>query len=124
MKRASARHRRRHKPHKRPRLHKRRSGQQRLQTIVAAHSTTRILTHGFAVPPAPPLKLDAQVAMDPHTDDDVLWHIAQHAPELRYWLVANPSASAELLEYVAQAGGPNVEHAFAVLFDALDDDAE
>lgn len=72
-------------------------------------------------PPEPPIRLTAQVACDPTTTDDVLWTIAEHAPELRMWLIANPSASAELLEYVAQRGGPGVARGFEVLFGAMED---
>ncbi|EFA22903.1 hypothetical protein BIFGAL_03944 [Bifidobacterium gallicum DSM 20093 = LMG 11596] len=60
--------------------------------------------------------------MDADTDAELLWHIARTAPELRRWLVANPSADAELLEFVAQAGGPGVKDAFDVLFDSMDYD--
>nr|WP_093960266.1 hypothetical protein [Bifidobacterium vansinderenii] len=67
------------------------------------------------------MRLTAQVACDPNTDEDVLWTIAERAPELRMWLIANPSASAELLEYVAQRGGPGVARGFEVLFGAMDD---
>ncbi|MBW3088634.1 hypothetical protein KIH77_07825 [Bifidobacterium sp. 82T24] len=72
-------------------------------------------------PPEPPLLLTSQVASDPDTDEDVLWHIAEHAPELRRWLIANTAASAELLEYVAQAGGPGVARGFEVLFESLEE---
>lgn len=50
---------------------------------------------------------------------EVLWFIAEHEPELRRWLVANPSADAALLEYVAQAGGPGVNRALTILLDGL-----
>lgn len=72
-------------------------------------------------PPEPPLLLTAQVASDPDTDEDVLWHIAEHAPELRRWLIANTAASAELLEYVSQVGGPGVTRGFEVLFESLEE---
>ncbi|KFI95733.1 hypothetical protein BSTEL_0539 [Bifidobacterium stellenboschense] len=72
-------------------------------------------------PPAPPLELTPQVAADPTTDADVLWHIARVAPELRRWLVANPKADAALLEYVSQAGGPGVKRALTVLLESLDE---
>lgn len=71
-------------------------------------------------PPKPPLALTPRVACDPDTDEDILWHIARQAPELRRWLIANPAASAELLEYVSQAGGPGVARAFRVLFESME----
>ncbi|WP_418969377.1 hypothetical protein [Alloscardovia omnicolens] len=69
-------------------------------------------------PPPPPIKLTPAVATNPETSSDILWHIARHVPELRYWLIANASASAELLEFVSQAGGPHVKESFDVLFDS------
>ncbi|MCH4209876.1 hypothetical protein [Bifidobacterium sp.] len=69
-------------------------------------------------PPQPPLALTPLVACSSE-DDDVLWHIAREAPELRRWLIANPRADANLLEYVAQAGGPGVKEGFEVLFESL-----
>ncbi|NEG79042.1 hypothetical protein GFD22_08700 [Bifidobacterium avesanii] len=74
----------------------------------------------MALPPAPPMRLTAAVACDPATDEAVLWHIARTAPELRRWLVANPHSGPELLEYVAQAGGPGVREAIEVLLELLD----
>lgn len=71
-------------------------------------------------PPGPPLRLTAAVACDPATDPEILWHIARTAPELRRWLVANPRAGAELLEYVAQRGGPGVHEAITVLLELLE----
>ena len=59
------------------------------------------------------------LACDPATAPEVLWFIAEHEPELRRWLVANPSADAALLEYVAQAGGPGVNRALTILLDGL-----
>ncbi|WP_243386628.1 hypothetical protein [Bifidobacterium primatium] len=72
-------------------------------------------------PPAPPLRLTPQVASDPLTNEDVLWHIAEHAPELRMWLIANTAATPELLEYVSQVGGPGVARGFEVLFSSLEE---
>ncbi|MBT1166999.1 hypothetical protein JS539_09510 [Bifidobacterium simiarum] len=72
-------------------------------------------------PPPPPLRLTAAVACDPHTDQDVLWHIAREAPQLRMWLIANPSATPAMLEFVAQTGGPGVRRAFEVLFESMDE---
>lgn len=74
-------------------------------------------------PPPPPLALTPALAADPQTDVDILWRIAREEPELRRWLVANPNADAELLEYVSQAGGPGVRRALNVLLDSLDDPA-
>ncbi|MFC0265770.1 variant leucine-rich repeat-containing protein [Alloscardovia macacae] len=71
-------------------------------------------------PPRPPLILTPRVATDPATSEKVLWFIARHIPELRFWLVANESASPALLEYISQAGGPRVKEAFHVLFSALE----
>ena len=72
-----------------------------------------------AAPPPPPLRLSPLLACDPATAPEVLWFIAEHEPELRRWLVANPSADAALLEYVAQAGGPGVNRALTILLDGL-----
>lgn len=71
-------------------------------------------------PPAPPMKLTPAVACDPQTDEEVLWYIAHNAPELRRWLVANPQSTPELLEFVAQAGGPGVNEAIEVLLDLIE----
>lgn len=60
--------------------------------------------------------MTAALALDPATEEPLLWFIAQSQPRLRHWLIANPASSPELLEYVAQAGGPGVEEGFAVLF--------
>jgi hypothetical protein len=57
-------------------------------------------------------------------DEDILWHIAHEAPELRRWLVANPHADALLLEYVAQASGPGVNEAFHVFFASMDESVD
>lgn len=75
-------------------------------------------------PPAPPIRYTPTLACDPATDMGTLWQIARNHPHLRRWLIANPRADAEILEYVAQAGGPGVKEAFDVLFDdSLDDSA-
>lgn len=52
----------------------------------------------------------------------MLWHIAQHAPELRRWLIANPRADATLLEFISQAGGPEVKRALAVLLESMEEE--
>lgn len=82
--------------------------------VASAHSSANTAAAPLE-PPAPPIVLSPLLACDPHTDPEILWYIARHAPPLRRWLVANPNASAELLEYVAQAGGPGVNHALTIL---------
>lgn len=84
---------------------------QRREQATASRRSTR------AAPPPPPLRLSPLLACDPATAPEVLWFIAEHEPELRRWLVANPSADAALLEYVAQAGGPGVNRALTILLD-------
>ena len=66
-------------------------------------------------PPAPPIELTPLVACSADTAQDVLWHIAEYAPQLRKWLVANPSATPAMLEYLAQVGGPGVPEALRIL---------
>lgn len=73
----------------------------------------------FSAPPQPPQQLNANLASDPDTHILVLWHIAQHIPRLRKWVIANSAADAQLLEYIAQRGGPGVEQAFEVLFSSM-----
>ncbi|WP_083907380.1 variant leucine-rich repeat-containing protein [Alloscardovia criceti] len=67
-------------------------------------------------PPAAPLHLTPLIATNPHTNPQILWYIAEHCPDLRYWLIANLRASPELLECVSQAGGPRVKESFEILF--------
>lgn len=86
---------------------------QRREQATASRRSTR------AAPPPPPLRLSPLLACDPAAAPEVLWFIAEHEPELRRWLVANPSADAALLEYVAQAGGPGVNRALTILLDGL-----
>lgn len=74
-------------------------------------------------PPRPPLALTPLLACET-ADEDILWHIAHEAPELRRWLVANPHADALLLEYVAQASGPGVNEAFHVFFASMDESVD
>ena len=69
---------------------------QRREQATASRRSTR------TAPPPPPLRLSPLLACDPAT-----------AP------VANPSADAALLEYVAQAGGPGVNRALTILLDGL-----
>ena len=72
-------------------------------------------------PPAPPIELTPLVACSADTAQDVLWHIAEYAPKLRKWLVANPSATPSMLEYLAQVGGPGVPEALRTLLKSLDE---
>lgn len=71
-------------------------------------------------PPQPPIKLDEKITMDPKTPLPLLWKIARERPDLRRWLIVNPSVPPELLEYIAQKGGPGVGQGLRVLFNALD----
>ena len=71
-------------------------------------------------PPKPPIILTPYVAIDPATKTEVLWYIAQKIPELRKWIIANPSADAQILEYISQQCGPDVRYSFEVLFSAYD----
>lgn len=71
-------------------------------------------------PPAPPIELTPLVACSADTAQDVLWHIAEYAPRLRKWLVANPSATPAMLEYLAQVGGPGVPEALRILLKSLE----
>ena len=75
----------------------------------------------LAHPPKPPTLLTPQLACSPDTDPEILWAIARQAPELRKWLVANPNANAELLEFVAQASGPGIGQALEILFESMDE---
>ena len=70
-------------------------------------------------PPEPPLELTPRVATAPSTPPEILWHIARHIPDLRFWIIANTAATPDLLEYISQTGGPRVKEAFAVLFDSF-----
>ncbi len=58
--------------------------------------------------------------MNPSTSLSLLWTIARERPDLRRWLIVNPSSPPELLEYIAQQGGPGVGQGLRVLFTALD----
>lgn len=60
------------------------------------------------------------MACDPETEPEVLWWIARSAPSLRRWIVANPAADADLLEYISQAGGPYVRESLQILLDSMD----
>lgn len=74
-------------------------------------------------PPPPPLRLTPYVAVS-STDQTVLWYIAKNVPDLRCWVIANPRAKPDLLEYISQSGGPHVKDCFTVLFAALDADED
>jgi hypothetical protein len=56
-------------------------------------------------------------ATDPATPVSVLWDIARSRPDLRFWLIANPHAGADLLEFISQSGGPGVERGLKILLD-------
>ena len=71
-------------------------------------------------PPSPPIPLTPLVACSPGTPQDVLWHIAEYAPRLRKWLIANPSATPAMLEYLAQVGGPDVARSLQILLESLE----
>jgi hypothetical protein len=71
-------------------------------------------------PPSPPILLTPLVACSPGTAQDVLWHIAEYAPRLRKWLIANPSATPAMLEYLAQVGGPDVARSLQILLESLE----
>lgn len=107
--------RRRHGPARRHRIARRHPG--RRLPAAECDASRRIA----GLPPAPPVKLTPLVACDPATEPEILWHIATYAPQLRRWLVANPAATAELLEYVSQQGGPGVKEALELLFASYDE---
>lgn len=75
-------------------------------------------------PPTPPPTMTAFIASSPRTSEEVLWRIAIDYPRLRRWIIANTRASPELLEYVAQAGGPGVRNGFDVLFEGVPDESQ
>lgn len=72
-------------------------------------------------PPEPPLQPTPAMACNSTTNLEVLWWIARHEPSLRRWIVANPNANAELLEFISQAGGPYVKESLQILLDSLND---
>lgn len=73
-----------------------------------------------AMPPKPPIVLTEKVACCENTSKDVLWHIAKNVPDLRKWVVANPTADAKMLEYISQQGGSGVKHSLDVLLEAYE----
>ena len=98
----------------------RRIGNHRLSRLrrISKHSRSlhRTAQASYPKPPAPPVELTPLVACNQQTNREILWHIAKTAPELRHWLIANPNADAELLEFISQSGGPQVKLGFDVLF--------
>ena len=95
---------------------------QRQRLPEPAAASDEHLINDMTAPPEPPIALTPEVACSPDTDPEILWHIAWHVPELRRWLVANPQASPELLEYVSQAGGPGVRRALEILLVSIEED--
>lgn len=73
-------------------------------------------------PPQPPLQPNALVACNPSTPCETLWLIAREHPDLRQWIIANPAATPDLLEYIAQSGGPHVARCMQLLLKSLDCD--
>lgn len=104
------------------RRRKRRKERLRKLRDVSTQESLRHEAHAAShpTPPAPPLVPTPWHALNPDTDEAILWRIARESPQLRRWLVANTAASPELLEYVAQMGGPGVAEAFEVLFAGLE----
>lgn len=91
--------------------------QKRTGDLKAPTETDGIKSDLLTQPPKPPFLATPATATDPCTDPETLWLIARQEPELRRWLVANPSASASLLETVSQLGGPGVRRALEILLD-------
>lgn len=89
----------------------------RIGDLKVCKETDRVISDLSAQPPRPPFLATPATATDPFTDPEILWLIARQEPELRRWLVANPSASASLLETVSQLGGPGVRRALEILLD-------
>lgn len=71
-------------------------------------------------PPTPPITLTPLLACSPDTPQNVLWHIAEYAPHLRRWLVANPAATPAMLEYLAQVGDDEVGRALCILLESME----
>lgn len=109
----SKRHGQRHEQHGH---HGKRHERRRAPPKYQPHARQRALVE----PPAPPIELTPLVACSADTAQDVLWHIAEYAPRLRKWLVANPSATPAMLEYLAQVGGPGVPEALRILLKSLE----
>ena len=109
----SKRHGQRHEQHGH---HGKRHERRRAPPKYQPHARQRALGE----PPAPPIELTPLAACSADTAQDVLWHIAEYAPRLRKWLVANPSATPAMLEYLAQVGGPGVPEALRILLKSLE----
>ena len=109
----SKRHGQRHEQHGH---HGKRHERRRAPPKYQPHARQRALVE----PPAPPIELTPLVACSADTAQDVLWHIAEYAPRLRKWLVANPSATPAMLEYLALVGGPGVPEALRILLKSLE----
>lgn len=75
-------------------------------------------------PPKPPLPRTPLTACDPYTPLSTLWTLAREQPELRRYIIANPFATADLLEYIAQSGGPGVTRCMRILLDSLESMAQ
>lgn len=78
------------------------------------------LRHAHLTPPMPPLQPTPLTACSPETPIETLWEFARHHPRLRMWIVANPAAPPELMEYISQQGGPGVAHALSILLDSIE----
>lgn len=107
---------------KRSRLGRWHRTQRQLQSRLAQTQRRELVDAAMPMllPPAPPIALTPAVACDPATPLDVLWHIARHTPALRRWVCVNRAADANLLEFIAQQGGPGVQEALTVVLDALE----
>lgn len=85
-------------------------------------SSLRVQTHNNYTlpPPKPPTIFNELYACNPHTSIDELWHIAHEYPKLRHWIVANPNATPELLEFLAQTYHTQVHNALEILCTSID----
>ena len=106
------------------RLHRLNSAEHAQQSVELQRIEFTQLARATLNPPAPPIVFTPVLACDPSTPTEVLWRIAQEAPLLRRWIVANPKADAALLEYISQTGGPGVKEALEVLVESLKSPAE
>lgn len=88
------------------------------QERLHALTLQRIRQATAAVPP-PPLQPTPAIACAPDTPVETLWAIARNHPELRRWIVSNPNADADLLEYISQQGGPHVRRSLDILLASL-----
>ena len=67
-----------------------------------------------ASPPAPPAPKGITDALDPHASEQELSKIAREQPELRRWILANPSIPEGLVTFIERVGGPDVPQALAI----------